>query len=93
MRLRPEKIEQLAELVHQTLAKKEGVQLVGAPNDIVFEISLAITEDLEEEDEIEAEAKRLLEQHAKEVDKSGIRMDQALRRAKEKIARNRKFTL
>lgn len=93
MRLKPEKIEQLAELVHDTLAKNPEVKLIGEKKDIVAEIARAITEDLQFEDKIEAEAREALEKHAEELRRSGMRSDEALRKVMIKLAREKKFVL
>lgn len=93
MRLKPEKIEQLAELIHESLGKNPEVKLQGEKKDIVAEIAKAITEDLQAEDQIEEEARKTLEKHADELRRSGLRSDEALRKVKIKIARDRGFTL
>lgn len=93
MRLKPEKIEQLATLIYDTLAANPEVKLNGEKKDAVFEIVKAVTEDLKAEDDIEAEARKILEAHEDEIRRSGVRYDQALWKAKQKIARDKGFIL
>jgi hypothetical protein len=93
MRLKPEKIQQLAELIHDSLAANSQVKINRDRAAIAFEIGKIITEDLQTEDEIEAEARRLLEQHQDDLRRSGVRLDQAIWKAKQKIARDRGFVL
>lgn len=93
MRLRPEKIEALAETVYDSLVARPDLKPKGSRSDLVFEISTAITEDLEEEDAIEREARALLEKHADDLRRSGLRSDEALKQTIRRIARERKFTL
>lgn len=93
MRLKPEKIEELAEKAYESLASRAEVKLLAERSDVVFEISQTIAEDLETEDEIERDARALLEKHARELRLSGVGSEQALRKTMQKIARERKFVL
>ncbi len=93
MRLKPEKIEQLSELVYSTLTGNAELKLGGEKRDAIFEIARVITEDLKIEDEIETEARAILEEHEDDIRRSGVRFDQALWKAKKKIARDKGFTL
>lgn len=93
MRLKPEKIEQLSEFIHDRLGLVPDLKLKGEKKDIVFEIVKIITEDLKTEDEIEAEARKILESHEDEIRRSGVRHDIALQKTKLKLARDRKFVL
>jgi hypothetical protein len=93
MRLKPEKIEQLAEFIHDGLAANSKVALRGERRDIVHEIIRVLTEDFKTEDDIEIEARKLLEKHDKELKRTGARFDQVLMKTKQKIARDRGFVL
>lgn len=93
MRLKPEKIEQLAGLVHDTLARTEGLKLQGTRDDITFVIRQAIADDLKAEEEIEAEARKILEKHEQEMQRTGISFEQMLRKTKDKLARDRGMVL
>jgi len=93
MRLKPDKIEQLSEFIHDRIGAIPDMKLKGEKRDIIFEISKVITEDLKTEDDIEAEARKILESHEDEIRRSGVRFDVALQKAKLKIARDRKFLL
>jgi hypothetical protein len=93
MRLRAEKIQQLAELVYGTLSANPDLQLSGRKEDVVHAIQAVITEDLAEEIAIEDEAKKILEKHANEIRRTGASYDQMFRKTKEKIARDRGMVL
>ena len=93
MRLKPEKIEQLTELIYDHLATIDEVALHGERSEIVFLIRNVITEDLQAEDDIEAEARRLLEEHEDDLRRVGASWDQMLRKTKQKIARDRGVVL
>ena len=88
MRLRPEKIEQLAELVYSTLGANSQIKLNGAKEDVVFLIRKVITEDLEAEDQIEAEAQKILEDHADDMRRMGVNHAQMLQKTMKKLARD-----
>lgn len=93
MRLKPEKIEQLSEFIYDRINLIPEMKLKGEKRDIVFEISKVITEDLKTEDEIEAEARKILESHEDEIRRSGVRHDIALQKTKLKLARDKRFVL
>lgn len=93
MRLRPEKIEQLAELVYSTLGANSQIKLTGVKEDVVFLIRKVITEDLETEDEIQAEAQKILDDHADEMRRMGVNHVQMLQKTMKKLARDRGVVL
>ncbi len=93
MRLRPEKIEQLAELVYSTLGPNSQIKLTGVKEDALFLIRKVITEDLEAEDEIQAEAQKILDDHADDMRRMGVNHAQMLQKTMKKLARDRGMVL
>lgn len=93
MRLRPEKVQQLAEFIHDSLKANPGVALAGERRDIAFEIAKVINEDLKTEERIEAQARKVLDEHADAIKGANARYDQMLKRAMQKIARDEGFKL
>jgi hypothetical protein len=93
MRLKPEKIEELAGLVHEALAANPELKLQESREKIVHLIRLAIQEDLMAEDAIEEEARRLLGEHMDEIQRKGMSFDMMLLKAKQRIAQERKMVL
>ena len=93
MRLKPEKIAQLAELIYDTLAKNEGLKLEGKREDVTYVIRDVIITDLKTEDEIEAEAKAILEKHENEIRRGNVNYEQIFRKTKDKLARDRGMVL
>lgn len=89
MRLKPEKIQQLAELVHDSLAQCEELTLNGERDKLVFEIQKIITEDLEDEVKIEEEARQILDKHADDIRRMSVSYDQMLRKTMKKLANDR----
>ena len=93
MRLRPEKIQLLAEQIHAALARNPELTLEGEPGAIIGLIRRIITEDLQTEEDLEEEARRLLEQHRDHMAIRGIAFDKMLLKTKQKLARDRRFVL
>ena len=93
MRLKPEKVEHLAELVVRTLKTIDGITLKAEDGDLVFAISQVIQQDLEDEEEIEQDAYKILEEHRAELQRSGASTHSVLQKIKQRVARERKFTL
>jgi hypothetical protein len=93
MRLSPRKIESLATAIHRALAANPQVQLQAPPDQVTRLIRQIIADDMKIEEEIEQEAKRLLEENLTEMQRATAPMDALLRKTKAKLARDRKFVL
>jgi hypothetical protein len=93
MRLKPEKIDRLAKSIFHFLAAQKEVELDPDQNKIVGVIRKAISDDLIEEEEIEHEARKKLEAHAQEIQRSGANYEKLLQKAMQEVARKRKFSL
>ncbi len=93
MRLKPEKIDQLAALVYAALKDIPELTFNGEKNDITAAIAKVIEGDLREEDELDVEAQKLLDLHADDLRRTGASTAPVLRKIKDKLARDRGFTL
>ena len=93
MRLRPEKIERLAELVYDSLKEHKELKLNGERETILFAIRGVITEDMEAEEAIEAEARKILDDHEDDMRRMGGNLEQMLRKTKQTLARDRGMVL
>ena len=93
MRLKPEKIEQLVELIYTTLEGIDDIRINAEKATILAEIKRVITEDLLEEDKIEEEARKLLDEHADDIRRYGASYGQMLRKTVKKLARDRGMIL
>ena len=89
MRLKPEKIEDLANKILQGMKEDSDALIRGAESDIIHEIKSAILLDLHREDEIEEEARKILQLHLKKIYRDDINFTELLRKAKKQIARER----
>jgi hypothetical protein len=93
MRLRPEKIDQLAKVITDALAANPEVKLAEKPDHLIVLIRSVITADMKAEDEIEEAARKLLDAHMDEIQKKGAQYDKLLQKAKQQLAKDRKFVL
>lgn len=93
MRLRPEKIEVLAEKIYETLAANKDAAVSADRATITAAIRRVINDDLKAEDEIEEQARALLEEHMTEIQRKGISFEKILMKTKQQIARERKMVL
>lgn len=89
MRLKPEKIEDLANKILQGMKEDSDVLIRGEESAIIHEIKSAILLDLQREDEIEEEARKILQQHLKKIYRDDINFTELLRKAKKQMARER----
>lgn len=89
MRLKPEKIEDLVAKVLQGLKENPDVLLRGKEADIQREVKSVIIMDLKREDEIEEEARKILQQYMKRIYRDDISFTELLRKAKKQIGRER----
>lgn len=93
MRLAPKKIDVLAELIFEALASNEQVELQEGRDRTVGLIRQIITDDLRMEEELEEEARRMLEAHSDEIQRSGASMEKLVLKTKQKLAQERKMVL
>ena len=89
MRLKPEKIEDLANKILQGFKADSDVLIRGAENDVLHEIKSVITMDLKREDDIEEEARKILQLHLKRIYRDDISFSDLLRKAKRQMAKER----
>ena len=93
MRLKPEKIEHLANVIYESLASRSELTLTEHKDKIAGTIRRVVMEDMKAEDEIEEEAHRLLKEHKEQIQRQGASYEKILLKAKQKIARERKMVL
>ena len=93
MRLSPRKIESLAKAIHRALAANPDAQVQATPDQVTRLVRDIINEDMKIEEEIELEAKQLLEEKLTDLQRATAPMDALLRKTKSKLARDRKFVL
>lgn len=93
MRLTPEKVKQLADLVGRHLEENPEVDVKIKPEELRATIAKLINEDLEEEADIEEAARKDLEKHRDQIKRTGANYDEMLRKMIRKKAQERGFTL
>jgi hypothetical protein len=93
MRLRPEKIDYLANKITQELQKLKTVKFLASADQVNSTIRRVILTDIQREDEIEKEAEELLRQHRQKIEFNNLSYGTLLHKAKQEIARRRKIVL
>ena len=91
MRFGSQKVHDLARQILVLLREDGGVAFVEPEDAVRVAIGSAILDDLEEEDEIEREVDRLLQEHADAIDREDMDVSALRKRFKGEIARKRGF--
>ncbi len=93
MRLKPEKIDNLAGKILQELKERPEVAFRADEEEILHEIKNVITTDLKREDELEDEVREILSKHMERIYRDDISFIELVRKAKRQIARQRGIVL
>lgn len=93
MRLKPEKIENLAEVIFEALTANKEVGVSESREKVTGLIRQIITADMKAEEEIEAEAHKKLEAVKDQIARQGASYDKLFQKAKQQIARERKMVI
>ena len=93
MRFSERKINRVAKKVREALMSDPQLKRFGDDAAFEAEIKAVIMANLREEEEIEEQAKKLLEQYSNQIDVNGMDYHNLLRRSINQIARERKFIL
>lgn len=93
MRLKPEKIEDLARKIVAEFKTHPEMALRVSEEDIIHEIKNIITMDLEREDKLEDEVRQILKQHMNRVTREDISYINLVRKAKKQLAKERGLIL
>jgi len=92
MRGRAEIAARVAEAVLRRLITRRFVEVRDEAR-VKTALQKVIAENLEAEESLDADARRLLQDHARDIREKGLDYRQLLTRAKEKLARDRGFIL
>jgi len=92
MKFSQERIDNIAEKVYKHISLQENVKL-DEKEKILFAIKNVIEEDLREEEDIEEEARRILENNKRSIDMRNVSYSELFKRSKEIIAKERKMIL
>ena len=93
MRLRPEKIESLANKIASALQAHKRAELLVPEDQIAGTARRLITEDLKREVQLEKEAEEILRQHQMAINRQNMSYNTLLDRTKRELARQRKIVL
>jgi len=93
MRMRQEKIRDLARQILESLRRDPGVSLTEGEDAVRVAIGSAILDNLEAEDEIDREVEEILRRHAVEIEEGDMDLPRLRQKFKVEVARRRGFTL
>ena len=93
MRLKPEKIEDLAGKIVAEMKNHPEILLRAPEENVLHEIKDIIIKDLEREDKLEEEVRQILKQHMNRVNREDISYINLVRKAKRQLAKERGFIL
>jgi hypothetical protein len=93
MRVRHEKVRDLAAQATTLLRGEAGVRLQAKEDAIRVAVANAMLDNLQEEDDIEQEAERLLAAHQTEIAQGDLDIEELRHRFKREIAKRRGFRL
>jgi len=94
LRLNPKHIHHIAKKMTERLAAmKEDVEILGEPRSVEHHFAEAFLDDFAYEDEIEKEARELLDRHLGSKPRDSIDYSETLKKAKSELARKKGFTL
>ena len=92
MRGRPEIAARLSDAILKRLVTRRLVEVKDEKRARAV-LQKVIVDNLEAEDQLETDARRLLQEHARDIREKGLDYRQLFSRAKEKLARDRGFVL
>lgn len=93
MRLKPEKIEDLAQKVVHELKEHSEIAFRSDEDAIFHEIRTVIENDIVREDKLEEEARKLLDQHMNRIRRKNVNYANLVRKAKQQLAKDRGLKL
>ncbi|MBD3221854.1 DUF507 family protein [bacterium] len=93
LRLSPSKIEYLADRILTMMQENGQVHLTAHVDTVWKSIADTIFANMREEEEIEAEVDKLLEQHASQIRTQELDVGELRRKFKREVARKRGFVL
>ena len=92
MKLRPERIEFLAQEILKILHAEDFITIEDNPA-ALNEIIDSITEDLKVEDDLDEEVRQILEEHMEKINQDRIQYHQMFKMVKDKLAKERNLIL
>ncbi len=93
MRLKPEKVENLAKKVATALKTLKRLEMVAPADQVEGAVRRIILEDLRREDALEKEAEEILKKHRISIDRQNMSYNTLVSRTKQELARKKKIIL
>lgn len=93
MRWKREEMTRLAALIFKGLTEKKVALAKGTPEEVVSRIASIIAQNLEEEEAIEEEVKKIMERYRSQIASGSVDPQKAYMMIKKQVAKDRKFIL
>ncbi len=93
MRLRPERVENLAKKVMAALREHQRVEFVASQEQVELAIRGVILTDLRREDDLEKEAEEILRQYRQKIDMNNMSYNTLVTKTKAELAKKRRIIL
>lgn len=93
MRLKKEQIHKLSQAVLETLEKKSLIQAKTSRETLLTRIDQAITADMSAEDDLDAEAQKLLDQFRPQIASGQLNERELFLKIKRELAKKKKLVL
>jgi hypothetical protein len=93
MRMSPRKIHALAEKIIGMLEDDREAEILTSRADAESAVAAAMTDDFEEEDDIDEEVDRMMEQYRSQIERENLDAETMRRRFKDQIAKKRGFVV
>lgn len=93
MRLRPERVANLAKKVMAALREHQRVEFVASQEQVELAIRGVILTDLRREDDLEKEAEEILRQYRQKIDMNNMSYNTLVTKTKAELAKKRRIVL
>lgn len=93
MRLRPERVENLAKKVTAALKNHQRAEFVAPADQVELAIRKVITADLRREDDLEREAEEILRQYQSKINMNNLSYNTLVAKTKAELAKKKRIVL
>lgn len=93
MRWKREEVAKLATLIFKGLTEKKVAVVRGTSEEVISRIAATISHNLEEEESIEEEVKKIMERYRAQIASGSVDPQKAYMMIKKQVAKDRKFIL
>lgn len=93
MRLKEEKIDNIAKKILAALNSNQNINIVAAEDKIIHEIKTIFLKDFKREDELDEEINQKLKANMDKIQRENLNYNELFRKAKNQVAKERKIII